>query len=47
MIRKLKMLLNKFIPRIYNLPQVIYISWLDYEWYITKDWIEILFGISR
>ena len=35
-IRKLKMLLSKLIPRIYNLPQIIYINWLGYEWYITK-----------
>lgn len=36
MIRKLKMLSNKLIPRIYNLPQIIYINWLGYEWFITK-----------
>ena len=44
MIRKLKILLSKLIPRIHNLPQIIYINWLGYEWYITKHWIEILFG---
>ena len=36
MIRKLKILLSKLIPKIHNLPQIIYINWLGYEWYITK-----------
>ena len=36
MIRKLKILLSKLIPRIHNLSQIIYINWLGYEWYITK-----------
>lgn len=25
-----------FIPHIHNLPQVIYIKWLGYEWFIKK-----------
>ena len=28
--------LFKYIPRFYNLPQVIMIRWLDYEWIIYK-----------
>ena len=26
----------KYIPKFYNLPQVIMIRWLDYEWIIRK-----------
>lgn len=35
-IKKLKVLLNKLLPSIYNLPQVIYVRWLDRDWYIKK-----------
>lgn len=28
--------LLKYIPRVYNLPQVIMIKWIDYEWIIVK-----------
>lgn len=36
MIKKVQMLLMKVTPRIYDLPQVIYIRWLDRDWYIKK-----------
>lgn len=26
----------KIIPHIHNLPQVIYINWLGYDWFIYK-----------
>ena len=44
MIKDLKILVNKIIPSIHNLPQVIYIRWMDRDWYIRKIKIEILFG---
>ena len=31
MIRTIKLWLSKLVPRIHNLPQVIYINWLGYE----------------
>ena len=36
MIKDLKILVNKIIPSIHNLPQVIYIRWMDRDWYIRK-----------
>lgn len=37
----LKFTLQKFlwdiIPHIHNLPQVIYINWFGYEWFIPKS----------
>ena len=45
MIKDLKILVNKIIPSVHNLPQVIYIRWMDRDWYIRKKIkIEILFG---
>ena len=38
---KLKKKISFIIPRIYNLPQVIFIRWLDNEYFIPKnnfDW---------
>lgn len=35
-IKDLKMWLCKLIPKVHNLPQVIYINWLGYEWFIPK-----------
>lgn len=31
-----KGLFYKLTPHVYDLPQVIYIKWLDYEWIIRK-----------
>ena len=36
MIKDLKILVNKIIPSVHNLPQVIYIGWMDRDWYIRK-----------
>ena len=44
MIKELKILLYKLIPSIHDLPQVIYIRWLDRDWYIKKWLDRILFG---
>lgn len=33
---RLKLFLNKLVPHIHNLPQVIYIKWFDFEWFIEK-----------
>ena len=33
---KVMMFWNKIIPSIHNLPQVIYIRWMDRDWYIRK-----------
>lgn len=38
MIKALKIILYKYIPKIHNLPQVIYINWVGYDWYIEKLW---------
>ena len=35
-IKEFKILLCKMIPKIHNLPQVIYINWLCFDWYIKK-----------
>ena len=35
-IREIKLKLQRLVPRIHNLPKVIYISWLGYEWFIEK-----------
>lgn len=35
-IRKLKIWIGRLIPKIHNLPEVIYINWLGYEWFIEK-----------
>lgn len=35
-IKNIKLIMSKLIPRIHNLPQVIYIRWLDSDWYIKK-----------
>lgn len=41
MFKKMQIEFKKFMfditPRIHNLPQVIYIRWLDYEWIIQKQ----------
>ena len=34
---KVIMVLNKIIPSIHNLPQVIYIRWLNRDWYIRQN----------
>lgn len=36
-IKGLKILLGKLIPKVHNLPQVIYINWFGYEWFIKKS----------
>lgn len=36
-IRELKIWIDGLIPKVHNLPQVIYINWLGYEWFIKKD----------
>ena len=36
MLTKLKLIVTRLIPRIHNLPQVIYVKWLGYEWFMTK-----------
>lgn len=36
MIKKIKVWINKITPSIHNLPQVIYIRWMDCDWYIRK-----------
>lgn len=33
----LKIWLTKLIPKVHNLPQIIYINWLGCEWFIPKD----------
>ena len=35
--QKIKLFLCDITPRIHNLPQVIYIRWLGYEWIIPKQ----------
>ena len=35
-IKTLKLWFSKLVPRIHNLPQVIYIRWMDRDWYIKK-----------
>lgn len=34
---KLKIWLGNLIPKVHNLPQVIYISWLGCEWFVKKN----------
>lgn len=34
---RLKLIFAKLAPKIHNLPQVIYIQWLGYEWIIEKN----------
>lgn len=36
MIKNLNLLLSKLTPSIHNLPQVIYIRWMDRDWFIKK-----------
>ena len=36
MIKVLKIWIGKLIPSIHNLPEVIYIRWMDRDWYIEK-----------
>lgn len=36
MIRRIKKIIRKMIPKIYNCTQVIYIKWMDKDWYIYK-----------
>lgn len=35
-VKELKIWLNKLIPSIHNLKQVIYIRWMDRDWFIEK-----------
>ena len=37
MITRIKYWLCELTPKIHNLPQVIYIKWLGYEWVIKKE----------
>ena len=32
----IKLMIRKLTPKIHNLPQVIYIKWFDFEWFIEK-----------
>ena len=34
---KLKTMINKIIPKVHNLPQVIYVRWMDKDWFIKKN----------
>ncbi len=34
--KKFKYLIGKLVPKIHDLPQVIYINWLGFEWIIRK-----------
>jgi hypothetical protein len=36
LIREINYIINKITPSIHNLPNVIYIKWFGYEWYIQK-----------
>ena len=36
-INELKIFLYGLIPSVHNLQQVIYIRWMDRDWYIRKD----------
>lgn len=36
MVKKLKMWMSKVIPNIHNLPQVIYIRWMDRDGILRK-----------
>lgn len=36
MIERIKILINKMIPQVHNLPQIVYVSWMGYEWFIKK-----------
>ncbi len=36
-IKDIKLLIGRSIPSIHNLPQVVYIRWMDRDWYIRKD----------
>ena len=33
---RLKLFLSELIPCVHNLPQVIYIKWRGFEWFIEK-----------
>ena len=37
MIKRIKYWLCGLMPKIHNLPQVIYIKWLGYEWIVKKE----------
>lgn len=37
MINKAKLILVNLIPKVHDLPQVIYIQWLGYEWIVKKN----------
>lgn len=37
MIKRLKLVLVNLIPKVHNLPQVVYIQWFGYEWIIEKN----------
>ena len=34
--KRMKIWMIKMIPRVYNLPQIIYVKWMGYEWFIKK-----------
>ena len=36
-IRELKIWIDGLISKVHNLPQVIYINWFGYQWFIKKD----------
>lgn len=36
-INELKIFLYRLIPNVHNLQQVIYIRWMDRDWYIRKN----------
>lgn len=36
-IKELKILLGKLIPKIHILRDVIYINWLGYDWFMPKS----------
>lgn len=36
MLTRLKIWLGNLIPKVHNLPQVVYINWLGYDWFIEK-----------
>lgn len=38
--KRIKYWIIKIVPSIHNLPQVIYIRWMDRDWYIRKETIK-------
>jgi hypothetical protein len=36
-LRELRFIISRYMPHIHNLPNCVYIRWVDREWFLVKE----------